>query len=144
MLLNRRAFTMIELIFVIVIISILATVALPKLSISRDDALIVNGKATLAAVRAAITTERQKRVLRGDFTNITDLSSSGSGQIFTTFNADNRGVQSEVLAYPLKSGTSPGMWQKSGSNYTFYHSDGSCAYVLNSFKLIGSCVAFGD
>ena len=35
---SRTAFTMIELIFVIVILGILATVAIPKLSATRDDA----------------------------------------------------------------------------------------------------------
>jgi len=36
----KQAFTMIELIFVIVIIAILATVAIPKLTATRDDATI--------------------------------------------------------------------------------------------------------
>jgi len=38
---NKKAFTMIELIFVIVIIGILAAVAVPRLAVTRDDAKIV-------------------------------------------------------------------------------------------------------
>jgi general secretion pathway protein G len=37
----RRGFTMIELIFVIIIIGILAVIAIPKLSATRDDAKLV-------------------------------------------------------------------------------------------------------
>lgn len=36
---DRKAFTMIELIFIIVIIGILASIAIPRLAASRDDAV---------------------------------------------------------------------------------------------------------
>jgi len=44
---SKKAFTMIELIFVIVIIGILAAVAIPKLAATRDDAKISKSIANL-------------------------------------------------------------------------------------------------
>lgn len=70
---KRRAFTMIELVFVIVVLGILAAVAIPHFAATRDDAQIAKGRSDVAAIRAAIVSERQGRLMQGQSGYITKL-----------------------------------------------------------------------
>ena len=120
---SKKAFTMVELIFVIVVIGILSAIAIPKLAATRDDATITKAIATIGSVRSAIATERQKRILRGDFTAITSLNSTGTNVAFSTFSPDRDGNTANVLEYPLDDctglGKSRGCWSKNGSLYRY-------------------------
>ena len=73
---HKKAFTMLELIFVIVVIGILSAIAIPKFAATRGDAVMVKAKSTVSAVRSSVATERQKRILNGTFTPVTQLSSA--------------------------------------------------------------------
>ncbi len=143
----KHAFTMVELVFVIVVIGILSAIAIPKLAATRDDAVASKGMSTLAAVRGSLSTERQKRILRSDFTEITDLSAGGG--VFSTFSADEDGNSGRVLEYPPSAcaGTKRGCWTGSGTTYTFRVPDSSntnCEYTLDANRLTGSCAVFGQ
>jgi len=52
----KKAFTMIELIFVIIIIGTLATIAIPRLSATRDDALIAKNSEYIMGIMTEIST----------------------------------------------------------------------------------------
>ncbi|MDR1976898.1 MAG: type II secretion system GspH family protein, partial [Campylobacteraceae bacterium] len=63
---KRSAFTMMELVFVIVILGILASVAVPRLTATRTDAQITRGIADISAIRSSIITKRSENLLTGN------------------------------------------------------------------------------
>ena len=92
----KNAFSMLELIMVIVIIGILSAIAIPRFAASRDDAQIAKARTTVAAIRSAIGAEKQKRILRGNFVAITTLGDNGDN-VFDTFdNGTERVVEYSV------------------------------------------------
>ena len=136
---TRRAFTMIELVFVIVIIGILASVAIPRLSATRDDAEITKARVTVASIRNALAMERQKRILRGDFTAITTIGSGGN--VFDKFSADKQNKQADVLEYAMPSSTSSGHWSIVGTGtdtkYIFnQNSTSNVDFIIRNGKFV--------
>lgn len=110
---SKKAFTMIELVFVIVVLGILAAVAIPKFAATRTDAEITKGRSDIASIRAAIVTERQSRLIQGSNIWIPVLSQD------TTTLFDGNG-SSELLMYGISAGTGSGHWQStSGTAYTY-------------------------
>ncbi len=97
---------MIELIFVIVILGILASIALPRFAVTRDDAQIAKGRSDVAAIRAGIVNERQTRLLRGESHYVTALE---NGSL----------LFENVMQYGIVARNADGHWRKSGSSYFF-------------------------
>lgn len=114
----RNAFTITELIFVIVVIGILASIALPKIGSSITDAQIARGTADVAAVRSAILAERQRLLLQGISSFVPDINDN--------FTASESNATRTLLTYPLKTGSGSGEWESGGDGVTFtYHVDDS-------------------
>ena len=131
----RNAFTMVELVFVIVVIGILSAVAIPKLAPIVSTAKDAKGKSTLASVRSALATERQKLVLAGEFGDITKLRNESNGSaVFTKFvytKGTGTATGSKVLEYELESCSGNGCWSTSdGVTYTYSSADGDCTFKL--------------
>jgi general secretion pathway protein G len=112
-----RAFTMIELIFVIVVLGILAGIALPKFGATREIADIAKGRGDVATIRTAIANERQTQVIKGNTSYIAKLSSSTT----TLFTGDTSVTPNRnLLAYGITAGAGSGHWTKnSDTEYIF-------------------------
>lgn len=124
---KRHAFTMIELVFVIVVLGILAAIALPRLAATRDDAQIAKGRSDVAAIRAGIVSERQTRLLRGETNYIAALEDNGEP------------LFANVMQYGISSGSTNGHWSKNGTQYIFRVMNTNVAFDYNSSSGTFNC-----
>lgn len=131
---------MIELIYVIVIIGILSAVAIPKFAETTKLAHLSKAQSVVTNVMSAIVTERQKRILRGDFTSITDLGDATYA--FNKFSSAQNGDQNEILAFPEKNCAAgqTACWSRtSATTYVYKFADsteGEAKFKLDNSKLV--------
>lgn len=111
---KRNAFTMVELVFVIVVLGILAAIAIPRFTATRDDAEITKGRSDVAAIRSAIVSERQARLLQGSSAYISQLDAAGTTAGESLFDGNTT-----LLQYGIISASGNGHWMKTATGYNF-------------------------
>jgi general secretion pathway protein G len=114
---------MLELTFVIAIIGILSAVAIPRFAATRDDAVINKAKTSIASIKSAILSERQKRTLRGDFSDFTSLggATGANKDLFDYF--DGNAADGRILETPLiscRNAAATGCWTKTNDTTYVY------------------------
>ena len=134
----RNGFTMIELIFVIVILGILSAVALPKFAALGEEAHIAKARSDISSIRASIANERRSRVIIGDPNYITGLSSNN----VTLF--DGNDSEHELLQYGITSGTADGKWSTTDTSppydsYQFHIDSIDVDFEYNSSNGLFNC-----
>lgn len=124
---------MIELVFVIVVLGILAAVAIPRFAATRDDAVIASGRANILAIRSGIISERQGRMFRGDSRYAGELDSNTT----VTLNVLGETLFSVVLAQPHRGGRNNG-WSK------IQHANGPGGVAIYRFHLKNDGINYTD
>lgn len=131
---------MIELVFVIVILGVLASVAIPKLAATRNDAHIAKGRANILAIRSGIISERQSRMFRGDSLWATSLDNAAANtEDVTLFNATNNNLP--ILQNGVQSRNADGRWMKTGNTqYTYRVLGAAVTFDYNTTNGVFDCV----
>lgn len=119
---------MIELVFVIVVLGILAAVAIPRLGATRDDAIITKGQAQVSAIRSGISLMKSKLMLTGIVTlpsTLDDANTSG-GTGSTLFHRADTNTSNDVLEYPIISDNDSSYgWIKTGNTRYVFRANGT-------------------
>jgi len=129
------AFTMVELVFVIVVLGILAAVAIPKLAASRDDAVLVKGKSQISAIRSGIVMQKSKNLLEANSIGGSYYPQSLDQNTSPTVLFNNADDGINILEYGLQNKSSDGNWNKVSSS-------NNVNPIVYNFNLLGGPAVF--
>ena len=101
----KNAFTMLELIFVIVIIGILASIAIPKLWVTRNDAVIAKARTQVGSIRSSIANAYSKNIING-INECPELEGNENNYVFENI----------LKPYPIKTNQKEINWTLDGNN----------------------------
>lgn len=121
----KKAFTMIELIFVMVILGILTAIAIPRFAGVREDAVISKGKAEVASIRAGLALLKSQRLLEGNTTLPSKLDAATANDAGASL--FNGGTYGNVLASPIyaKESSKDNGWTKTDDTTYKYYINGT-------------------
>lgn len=128
---KNKAFSIIEIIFALAIISIILMVAVPKFQNTFNATSLSQIKTTIVLIREGILRESNKLILKNDMSSLETLDS------------DNTNLFSKVLRAPIISSNKQKInsWSKlSVNSYSVYiNSDEKVTFYYDSSKLSFDC-----
>lgn len=117
---------MIEIVFAIVILGILAAVAIPRLAASRDDAELAKGRSEVSSIRSSIVLKRSQNLMSGGGANPATLDDATAGVAGAL-------LFDKVLDYGIPAGANSGKWRKDdASSYSFNVNGAWIAFDYNA------------
>lgn len=134
---KRTAFTMIELIFVIVVLGILASIALPKMGGVMTSSYAAAAQGDVSAIRAAIAAAKQSQLVKGKNeypVRLTNVDGTNKGDAL--FDGDGK---LHVLTYPIYAKETGG-WIKTGAfKYKFSNGTDETTFTYDKDTGIFDC-----
>jgi prepilin-type N-terminal cleavage/methylation domain-containing protein len=127
----KKAFTLLEIIFVVTIIAIIITVAIPKLDESLNKTNIIKIKNDITMIRDGITKYKNKMILQNNHTTLEKLDED-SDKLF-----------SKILIYPIISSIlqKANSWSKiSDTTYKIYlNSQDNLLFIYDKHNYTFDC-----